>query len=333
MRRQVLFSVAAVAVSAFFTGCLGPSGTKSPVSAFPKDFPAVSVPSMVTDSQEGYAYMACHFWNRYIDSAAVWSRYDDSTRVGGVKRDVLAQAFAEYAQMLWNVPVSTALAAQGDMMDRLERAAFEDTSAIRVFDTLCSMADEFIYGVNSDYRNEEFYIPVLEKLIETSLLTPLTENILKEKYAEQLANCSKNRIGEVAADFIYSTASGQTGTLHQVKADLTLLFFSNPGCSACLEIINSLKGSPAVSSLISSGRLKVLNIYIDEDLTEWFKYMPVYPQEWVNAYQPDLRVRQDGIYDVRAIPSLYILDREKRVLFKDVTPAVALSYLEYQTVE
>jgi len=332
MRKQVLILLAAVLFSALSAGCVGSGSRESSEQAFPKNFPVVSAPSMITDPQEEFSYRACHFWNRYIDSSAVWGCHDDSTRVGGVKKDVLEQAFVEYARMLWNIPVSAGLDAQRNLMNRLEEAALRDTTVIRVFDALCSMAGECIYGVNSDYRNEELYIPVLEKLIETPLVTPLTVKILKDKYREELANCSKNRIGETAADFKYSTASGQTGTLYGVEGDFILLFFSNPGCSACLDIINSLKGSVAVSSLISSGTLKVLNIYIDEDLTEWFKYMPVYPKEWVNAYQPDLQVRREGIYDVRAIPSLYILDKEKRVVFKDVAPVMALSYLEHLPV-
>lgn len=319
-----------VTVTALVTvGCPNRKGAEAASPAFPKDFPMVSVPSMLNDQEAYFKYVSLHFWDAFIDSASVWCAYDDSTRCGGVSKENLQKSYCEYAQLLWNIPVKDAISSQCRLMDRLEGLAMKETSAVPVFKLMCELADDCLYGVNSDFRNEEFYIPVLDKLVHTTLRSSITEDALKEKYRKELADCSKNRIGEIAADFSYSTSSGQSGTLHKVKGDLILIFFSNPGCSACLEIINSLKGSEPVSRLISSAKLTVLNIYIDEDLTEWFKYMPVYPKEWVNAYQPDLQVREKGIYDVRAIPSLYILDKDKRVLFKDVTPNVALAYLEH----
>ena len=69
--------------------------------------------------------------------------------------------------------------------------------------------------------------------------------------------------------------------------------------------------------MIASGELAVLNIYIDEDLGEWYNYMPIYPSSWYNGYDPDYAIRTDRLYDVRAIPSLYLLDSEKTVLMKD----------------
>ena len=98
---------------------------------------------------------------------------------------------------------------------------------------------------------------------------------------------------------------------------MTLLFFSNPGCDACMNIINVLKGEPRIAQLIADGRLAVLNIYIDEDIAAWRSYMPIYPDQWYNGFDPDLVIRTDDLYDVRAIPSLYLLDENKTVIMKD----------------
>lgn len=282
------------------------------------------------NDMEGYLhFMASHFWDSYLDSAAVWCAFDDSTRIGGVSREVLREKYVEYVRFLWSVPVQNALSSQYRLMTLLEETAKRDSSAVPIFEQMCTMSCECLYGINSDFRNEEFYIPVLETLIDSPLESPITEKIMKDKYREELNSCSKNRIGTKAADFIFRTASGINGSLYGIEGEYILLFFSNPGCTACKEIMDSLKNSGRVSALIASGCLKVLNIYIDEDLTEWFKYMPVYPKEWINAYQPDLRIRQEEIYDVRAIPSLYILDSEKRVLFKDVAPSTAITFIEH----
>ena len=94
------------------------------------------------------------------------------------------------------------------------------------------------------------------------------------------------------------------------------------------NIIGMLGNSPVIASQVRDGVLAVVNIYIDEDIGAWLSYMPVYPADWHNGFDPDLVIRGDGIYDVRAIPSLYLLDREKRVLMKDAPEQKVISFLE-----
>ena len=72
--------------------------------------------------------------------------------------------------------------------------------------------------------------------------------------------------------------------------------------------------------MIAQGALSVVNVYIDEDLQAWRDYMPIYPETWYNGFDPNLIIRSDRIYNVRAIPSLYLLDSQKTVLMKDAVP-------------
>ena len=139
--------------------------------------------------------------------------------------------------------------------------------------------------------------------------------------------CSLNRTGQKAADFEFSDKNGNLRSLYGIEAECTLLFFSNPGCEACKSIIMTLESDPAVDRLISKRKLAVVNIYIDEDIASWYSYMPIYPDNWYNGYDPNLIIRTDLLYNVRAIPSLYLLDRDKRVIMKDAPEPRVLSYI------
>jgi hypothetical protein len=154
---------------------------------------------------------------------------------------------------------------------------------------------------------------------------------MRQAYAFDAKMCALNRTGTKAADFRFSERNGKTRRLYDVKADNIILFFSNPGCKACLDIINTLKSMPVVAEGIASGRLAVLNIYIDEDLKAWREYMPIYPEEWINGYDPDYVIRTDVLYNVRAIPSLYLLDKDKKVIMKDAPEARLFNWLEKST--
>ena len=94
-----------------------------------------------------------------------------------------------------------------------------------------------------------------------------------------------------------------------------------------MDIIKTLKSFPQLQEGIRTGKLAVLNIYIDEDLKAWKEYMPIYPEEWYNGYDPDYVIRTDILYNVRAIPSLYLLDKDKKVIMKDTPEARLFDWL------
>lgn len=123
--------------------------------------------------------------------------------------------------------------------------------------------------------------------------------------------------GTRAANFTYTLASGAKGTLYQVSTDYTLLFINNPGCHACAETIDLLKADSGINRLLKAGKLTVLSFYPDEELDEWRKHQNDFPSEWINGYDSDFLVKTKNVYDLKAIPTLYLLDRNKIVILKD----------------
>jgi hypothetical protein len=81
--------------------------------------------------------------------------------------------------------------------------------------------------------------------------------------------------------------------------------------------MDELNMNPNISRLIDQSTMAVINIYIDEDLAAWRDYASAYSDKWYNGFDPDLVIRGETLYNVRAIPSLYLLDRDKTVLMKD----------------
>ena len=150
----------------------------------------------------------------------------------------------------------------------------------------------------------------------------------RPQYEFQSRTSALNRVGSKAADFRFCDKKGKSRKLYSIEAENVLLFFSNPGCNACKEIIENLRKSLKVGYLMESGKLAVVNVYIDEDIQAWREYMPYYPEEWYNGYDPDFVIRTDLLYNVRAIPSLYLLDRDKKVIMKDATEEKVFNYID-----
>lgn len=168
---------------------------------------------------------------------------------------------------------------------------------------------------NSPLRNDELYIPVLEAMIAS----PFYDSTEKIRPHYRLEMARKNRVGRPAANFAYTLADGRRGTLYDVDASYTLVYINNPDCHACEEILQQLSSSFVIDNQQKSGRLKIVAIYPDEDLTAWRNHLKEVPAEWINGYDAELAIRRQELYDLRAIPSLYLLDKDKKVLLKDCT--------------
>jgi len=242
--------------------------------------------------------------------------------VSGVRLGDVEQKMANWTNVLNMVDISHARKSVGRLYDRALACEKKDTAS-NVFETFTDLVEKYLYDPNSPMRNEDHYAAYAERLAGCEFV----EKVMQEKYAREARLAALNRVGTKASDFRFTDKRGRTHTLYGIEADLTLLFFSNPGCTACKDIIDVLSGDPGISGLIASGTMKVLNIYIDEDLESWRSYMPIYPETWYNGFDPDLVIRGETLYNVRAIPSLYLLDRDKRVIMKDAPEARLFDWL------
>jgi hypothetical protein len=275
---------------------------------------------MISGQQEAVEYMAVNYWNGMTDPSRNYP--SDSLQVSGVRRGDVEQKFADWTSIMEYAGNGIWSKAVGNLYDRVLACERKDTAS-QVFETFVDLFQKYYYDPNSPMRNEDVYYHFVSRYASYEGLT----DVEKAKYEREARLCALNRIGTKASDFRFADRRGNIMNLYDIKAELTLLFFSNPGCEACMNIINVLREDPVISSMVASGRLAVVNIYIDEDIHAWRSYMPVYPEEWYNGFDPDMILRRNEIYAVRAIPSLYLLDSEKRVIMKDAPEERLFRYL------
>lgn len=322
MKINVIFIAAALVLSAACNGGNQQNDNKEKAEqefkALP--FPDVQVPSMISDQQEAYKYLADNYWNGITDPSRNFRC--DSLHVSGVETRIVEQKFADWTAVLDNVETGFAVKSVGRLYDRAYECEKRNSSS-NVFETFVELAQKYLYDPNSPLRNEEYYLPFVSRYASYEGLADAE----KGKYEREARLCALNRIGTKASDFRFADRYGKIRNLYDIESELTLLFFSNPGCEACMNIINILNGHPMISELISAGRMSVLNIYIDEDIQAWRSYMPIYPENWYNGFDPDYVLRSNEIYAIRAIPSLYLLDRDKKVIMKDAPENRLFNYL------
>lgn len=66
--------------------------------------------------------------------------------------------------------------------------------------------------------------------------------------------------------------------MYDIRAEYLLLFINNPGCNMCKTVREAISASPMLNELIERGKLKVLALFPDEDLTEWQNTVRRFPR-------------------------------------------------------
>jgi hypothetical protein len=255
-------------------------------------------------------YVIEHYWDDFD--------YDCGERIIEYDTTDICQALVDYASIV---------RLTGDL--RPMRSFIERAETSRpVLEFFITISEMVLHDPNSPMRDDELYIPILEHLVTSPLLDEY-ERLIPE---HDLRIASQNRIGMMANDFEYTLKDGTTGRLHDIDADYTILMFNNPDCPMCREIIDEIGASPMLNEMQELGRVRVIAVYPDSDLEAWHRYHAQMPRRWIVSYDDGCFLDNNDLYNLSAIPSLYLLDVHKRVIIKDGISVMqiedAIAYME-----
>ncbi len=269
-------------------------------------FKMVEIPEMVPDKR---SWLALHFWDKADLADTVWLS----------NRPVMEQQVRNFIEVMM-------AGVSKEDSDRALRTLLDKASVNKeIFLMTGEVIDQMLYDPNSPVRNEAMYVPVLQYMIAS----PLLDEAEKERPRFQLEMAAKNNPGDPAADFVYTLPDGKTGRLSQLDAPFVIIYFYNPDCHGCAEMTDALKRNPIVDQTVASGEMIVLALYPDADQTIWRDHFADMDPRWIIARDNGEVIKDRKLYDLKAIPTLYLLDWEKKVLLKDATAEQLEGYLNY----
>jgi hypothetical protein len=262
------------------------------------EFPYPQIPSMMTEPQQRATYLLMHYWDN-VD-------FNDMKLVAN--DDFMEQGFVNYLSVL---PIVDALTAERSVEAMMKRAEVNGVA----YKKLVNIAEKYLFEPNSPMVSDEMYIMFLNQVLKTSVLS----KVEKSRFEYQHRVVMKNRVGSVATDFIYMDKDGKTGSLHQLKAEETLLVFYDPECDNCAEIIEKLRYNRVLNSKIMSGKLRVLAVYAGDNRALWEQHLAKMPTNW-SVGRAVSKIQPLGLYVLRAMPAIYLLDKDKKVVKKEAVP-------------
>lgn len=259
------------------------------------------VPTMLTAPEERATYILTHFW--------------DSLNTGDTltchNSDFMEQNIVNFLSLFPHADGKARAEGMGTML----RIVATDSVTFRL---VTNVVERYLDDPNSPMRCEEYYITYLEELLRLSHLSEAER--LRPTHRLELAR--KNRPGMMATDFSYTARNGKRCRLHTTTttARWLLLVFYDPACDHCTEILQSLSESPTIGRCIADKKLAVLAIYTEGDRDLWNRTKNEMPEAWQVGIDTDSIVARE-LYDIPAMPVLYLLSSDKTVLLKDAAIA------------
>jgi hypothetical protein len=265
------------------------------------------IPATITIPSQRANYLALHYWDNF--------NFLDSVKLK--QNSLLERSFVDFIDLLSIVPKDTTELAINILM---KKAEIDPDLLI----TLAILSEKYLYEPDSQLTDEEKFIPFLRYMLGSRKVAD--ENKIRPKFL--LEYVLKNRKGEIAQNFTYTLINGATGTLHAVGADYTLLFFKNPTCEECNKLTKQLLFSSAVNDMVRNGKLKILTVYLLDEVDEWKNHASSVLHSWIYARDAEQRIHAEGLYNIKRYPTIYLLDKNKKVLLKDTDFNTLETYLK-----
>jgi hypothetical protein len=307
MNRLFNFSFALLVVVALFS-CVkkkennsDESGTNKKLFILPK------APMMLTSPSDRDAFLALHYFDNFD--------FKDTTLIH--LPDVGEQCIIDFIALLPKV--------SNNLRDSAIILAFKKASVeLKMYSYFWKTLDRYLNDPNSPVRNEDLYISTCKSIMKL----PKVDEVITSNAAFNLKQALKNRTGMQAANFRFTLESGKRMWMKDLKGKYTLLFFYEPDCHTCIETKAFMRQSGLLHNLIESSVITVLAFYPQDDKQLWLQRLPECSQDWVNGYDPDGYFTEKQPYNLRAFPTFYLLDKEKKVLLKDAPIETILEYLQ-----
>lgn len=264
-------------------------------------FPFPEIPTILTQPEERKVYLIVHYWDNF--------NFADTVLVNN--RNITEQGIADFLATLADRTLSESLKAES--LDNFCGSLEQQTYAQKIF---LQLMEDYLYNPNSPFYNESLYALFLKRMLESKYVDGLKKSSLQ--FTLQLIN--RNSPGQKAMNFVYYLPDGSKHTLYQtrVRKNRLLLVFYDPDCPSCHDIMMEMIYDKLLKQEVDAGNLTVLAIYTEGNEKVWKDTLGELPEGWIVGTDRE-EIKQCCLYDLKAMPSLYLLDGDKKVILKDVS--------------
>lgn len=133
-------------------------------------------------------------------------------------------------------------------------------------------------------------------------------------------------VGNKGYDLKLTDSKNQPFNLYQTSSNYTLLLFYDIGCGSCKKVVEEIHSR--YSELFLKG-VEVVALNTETDREKWLSYIQQHQiEDWHNVMDFDSSSNYHFLYGVQQTPTVYLLDKKKKILGKKLTIDQVLQIIE-----
>ena len=265
------------------------SGLKASGQATLFDFPVA--PDTCSNIESRCNYSIQHFWDN-CNLTKPFEAQNDS---------LLMDAMITYFDIMKaGANLNVSLASARELM-------FKSQANHDNFLKLMAMAEYLLYY--HDYEIlDDLYLTFAQSAADASWM----KKDAREHYAQQIKRINASKLGQTMLNFEFTSITGARKRLYDVKsngAKMYVLMFSDNDSGSSIERMR-LNTDVALSRVVASGEVEVINIVVGDTPKKWDSDSQSYASTWIVGASKDVA----GKIDLRIMPCIYILDEYFNVI-------------------
>ena len=169
---------------------------------------------------------------------------------------------------------------------------------------------------------------VMVKLADDIYLSGKADWVTKEfkdDLRKQIDLIRPNLIGKKGQNLVMDSYKGIFVSLYDIDKEFTILIFWEPDCGHCREAMPKLK---AYYEKAKNDNIEVFAVCTTAEKEKWSKYIEENQLTWINGWDPKRSSHFDYYYNVQSTPTIYILDRNKKIIAKKLAVENIGSFIE-----
>lgn len=203
------------------------------------------------------------------------------------------------------------------LVDKVVRQS-EGTNELRKY-LVGKFAQQFEFTPSPEW--DGVYSHIVQQYVEGEASTWDASTLQKVKEVSEIK--TKLAIGISFPNLLLTNPAGIEKPLESVKSDYTVLFFYDPGCTHCRET------TPKLTALAQqfADKMKVYAVSLDAEEKSWKSFIEEFKTEnFVNVRDITRKVEfyKLGVFNY---PTIYLLDREKKIVARWLNVEQLSTYL------